>query len=98
MIFHRMTIHLLLIHSNRGQEGSMEKWWFNSMLSNEEFFHRCGLSKSMDSLGAIGNTSGSEDPVINDKDKNIHSWSDSDSSSCSNVDHRCQGHSEFHHR
>nr|YP_010758244.1 acetyl-CoA carboxylase beta subunit [Platanus orientalis]QWK41105.1 acetyl-CoA carboxylase beta subunit [Platanus x hispanica]WEW63607.1 acetyl-CoA carboxylase beta subunit [Platanus orientalis] len=65
----------------------MEKWWFNSMLSNEELEHRCGLSKSMDSLGAIGNSSGSEDPVINDTDKNIHSWSDIDSSSYSNVDH-----------
>nr|YP_008081466.1 acetyl-CoA carboxylase beta subunit [Trochodendron aralioides]ADD31612.1 acetyl-CoA carboxylase carboxyltransferase beta subunit protein [Trochodendron aralioides]AGJ72158.1 acetyl-CoA carboxylase beta subunit [Trochodendron aralioides] len=64
----------------------MEKWWFNSMLSNEELEHRCGLSKSMESLGPIGNTSGSEDPVRNDTDKNIHSWSDSDSSSCNNVD------------
>lgn len=82
-----MTIHLLYFHLNRGREGSMEKWWFNSMLSNEELEHRCGLSKSMDSLGAIGNSSGSEDPVINDTDKNIHSWSDIDSSSYSNVDH-----------
>ncbi|XP_043696850.1 acetyl-coenzyme A carboxylase carboxyl transferase subunit beta, chloroplastic [Telopea speciosissima] len=65
----------------------MEKWWFNSILSNKELEHRCGLSKSMDRLGAIGNTSGSEDPVLNDIDKNIHSWSDNDSSSCSNVDH-----------
>nr|YP_008081374.1 acetyl-CoA carboxylase beta subunit [Tetracentron sinense]AGJ72066.1 acetyl-CoA carboxylase beta subunit [Tetracentron sinense]QNQ65594.1 acetyl-CoA carboxylase beta subunit [Tetracentron sinense] len=65
----------------------MEKWWFNSMLSNEELEHRCGLSKSMESLGPIGNTSGSEDPVRNDTDKNIHSWNDSDSSSCNNVDH-----------
>nr|YP_009942853.1 acetyl-CoA carboxylase carboxyltransferase beta [Pseudowintera colorata]QOD40360.1 acetyl-CoA carboxylase carboxyltransferase beta [Pseudowintera colorata] len=65
----------------------MEKWWFNSMLSNEELEHRCGLSKSMNSLGrAIGNTSGSEDLIINDTDKNIHSWSDSGSYSCNNVD------------
>nr|QWC54336.1 acetyl-CoA carboxylase beta subunit [Euptelea pleiosperma] len=64
----------------------MEKWWFNSMLSNGELEHRCRLSKSMDSLGPIGNTSGSEDPVINDMDKNIHSWGDNDSSSCNNVD------------
>nr|YP_010143432.1 acetyl-CoA carboxylase beta subunit [Peganum harmala]QQL04639.1 acetyl-CoA carboxylase beta subunit [Peganum harmala] len=63
----------------------MEKWWFNSMLSKRELEYRCGLSKSMDSLGPIKNVS--EDPVINDKDKNIHSWSDSDSSSYSNVDH-----------
>ncbi|YP_009092312.1 acetyl-CoA carboxylase carboxyltransferase beta subunit (chloroplast) [Macadamia integrifolia] len=65
----------------------MEKWWFNSILSNKELEHRCGLSKSMDRLGAIGNTSGSEDPVLNDIDKNIPSWNDNDSSSCSNVDH-----------
>nr|QBB68373.1 acetyl co-A carboxylase [Coula edulis] len=65
----------------------MEKWWFNSMLSNEEFEHRCGLNKSMDSLGPIENTSESEDRVLNDTDKNIHSWGDSDSSSYSNLDH-----------
>nr|QXU76166.1 acetyl-CoA carboxylase carboxyltransferase beta subunit [Biebersteinia heterostemon] len=65
----------------------MEKWWFNSMLSKGELEYRCGLSKSMDSLGPIQNTSVSEDRVINDKDKTIHSWGDSDSSSYSNVDH-----------
>nr|QJX65570.1 acetyl-CoA carboxylase carboxyltransferase beta subunit [Cipadessa cinerascens] len=67
----------------------MKKWWFNSMLSKGkgELEYRCGLSKSMDSLGPIKNTSVSEDPVINDKDKNTPSWSDSDSSSSSNVDH-----------
>nr|YP_001294193.1 acetyl-CoA carboxylase beta subunit [Buxus microphylla]ABQ45258.1 acetyl-CoA carboxylase carboxyltransferase beta subunit [Buxus microphylla]WEB60501.1 acetyl-CoA carboxylase carboxyltransferase beta subunit [Buxus sinica var. parvifolia] len=80
-----MTIHLLYVHANRGQEGSMEKWWFNSMLSNEELEHACGLSKSMESLGPIGNTSGGEDHIINNMDKNIHSWGDSGSSSCSNV-------------
>nr|QQY98091.1 acetyl-CoA carboxylase beta subunit [Saururus chinensis] len=69
-------------------EGSMEKWWFNLMLSNEKLEHWRGLSKSMDSFGRpIGNTSGSEDPIRNDTDKNIHNWSDSSSSSCSNVDH-----------
>nr|YP_010031237.1 acetyl-CoA carboxylase beta subunit [Synsepalum dulcificum]QOV02369.1 acetyl-CoA carboxylase beta subunit [Synsepalum dulcificum] len=65
----------------------MEKWQFNSMLSKKELEHRCGLSKSMDSLGSIENTSESEDPNRNDMDKNIHSWSDSDSSRYSNVDH-----------
>nr|YP_009366605.1 acetyl-CoA carboxylase beta subunit [Illicium henryi]YP_010534713.1 acetyl-CoA carboxylase beta subunit [Illicium dunnianum]ARJ62454.1 acetyl-CoA carboxylase beta subunit [Illicium henryi]UYA95985.1 acetyl-CoA carboxylase beta subunit [Illicium dunnianum]UYA96459.1 acetyl-CoA carboxylase beta subunit [Illicium henryi] len=65
----------------------MEKWWFNSMLSNEELEHKCGLSKSADSLGPIGNASGSETPIINGIDKNIHSWSDNGSYSCSNVDH-----------
>lgn len=65
----------------------MEKLWFNSMLSKGEFEYRCGLSKSMDRLGPIKNTCVSEDPVINDKDKNIHRWGDSESSSYSNVDH-----------
>nr|WRH36330.1 acetyl-CoA carboxylase carboxyl transferase beta [Nitraria tangutorum] len=67
----------------------MEKWWFNSMLSKRKLEYRCGLSKSMDSLGPIKNTSVSEDSVINDNDKakNIHSWSASDSSSYSNGDH-----------
>nr|ATL22893.1 acetyl-CoA carboxylase carboxyltransferase beta subunit [Eusideroxylon zwageri] len=66
----------------------MGKWWFNSMLSNEELEHRCGLGKSMDSLGRpIGNTSGSEDPILNDTDKNIHSWGENSSYSCNNVNH-----------
>nr|YP_010389256.1 acetyl-CoA carboxylase carboxyltransferase beta subunit [Arytera litoralis]UPQ44576.1 acetyl-CoA carboxylase carboxyltransferase beta subunit [Arytera litoralis] len=62
----------------------MEKWWFNLMLSKGEFEYRCGLSKSMDSLGPIKNTCVSQGP---EKGKSIHSWSDSDSSSYSNVDH-----------
>ena len=50
----------------------MEKGWFNSMLSNEELEYWRGLSKSRGSLGRpIGNTNGSEDPIINDTDKNI---------------------------
>nr|YP_009419760.1 acetyl-CoA carboxylase carboxyl transferase beta [Pentaphylax euryoides]ASM46501.1 acetyl-CoA carboxylase carboxyl transferase beta [Pentaphylax euryoides] len=80
-----MTIHLLYFHANRGQENSMEKWRFNSMLSKKELEHRCGLSKSMDSLGPIENTSESEDSNRNNRDQNIHSWSDS--FSYSNVDH-----------
>ncbi|KAG9438754.1 hypothetical protein H6P81_021292 [Aristolochia fimbriata] len=72
----------------QGQEGYMEKWWFNSMLSNEELEHWRGLSKSRGSFGrSIGNTNGSEDPIINDTDKNIHSSSDSDILSSSHVDH-----------
>nr|ATV98176.1 acetyl-CoA carboxylase carboxyltransferase beta [Lecythis ampla] len=65
----------------------MEKWWFNSMLSlsKKELEHRCGLSKSM--YSPIENTSESEDPNRNDRDKNIHSWSNSDSFSYNNVDH-----------
>nr|YP_010897593.1 AccD [Dysphania botrys]QBO27371.1 AccD [Dysphania botrys] len=64
----------------------MKKWWFNSMLSKKELEHRCGLSKSMDSLGPIENTSTKEDPSLNNTEKNIHSWRNSDSSSYSNVD------------
>nr|YP_010591458.1 AccD [Datura metel]UKB86566.1 AccD [Datura metel] len=78
-----MTIHLLYFHANRGQENSMERWWFNSMLFKKEFERRCGLNKSMGSLGPIENTS--EDP--NRKVKNIHSWGNPDNSSCSNVDY-----------
>ncbi|KAI3946555.1 hypothetical protein MKW92_038591 [Papaver armeniacum] len=64
----------------------MEKRWFHSMLFNEELKHRSGLSKSMDSLGPFENTSGSEDPVIYDRDKNIDSGDDSDNSSANNMD------------
>jgi acetyl-CoA carboxylase carboxyl transferase subunit beta len=62
----------------------MEKWWLNSMLSNEDLGRRCGLSAS---LGPIGNTSGSEEPIANDNEKNIHSWSGRGSYSYSNVDY-----------
>nr|QWY86532.1 acetyl-CoA carboxylase beta subunit [Guibourtia tessmannii] len=66
----------------------MEKWWFNSMLFNRELEYGCGLTKSMDSFDPIENISVSEeDPIITDMDKNIHSWSDSDNSSYSNVDY-----------
>nr|YP_009442240.1 acetyl-CoA carboxylase beta subunit [Iodes cirrhosa]ATN95294.1 acetyl-CoA carboxylase beta subunit [Iodes cirrhosa] len=61
---------------NRGEENSMERWWFNSVLFKKELKHRCGPSKSMDSLGPTENTSQNEDPNINDTAKNIHSWSD----------------------
>nr|QFV18913.1 acetyl-CoA carboxylase beta subunit [Caltha palustris]QGW36255.1 AccD [Caltha palustris] len=61
----------------------MEKWWFNSMLSKEELEHRCGLSKSLEGIGPIGNTNGGEEPIINNT---IHGWVDSDSST-NNVDH-----------
>nr|YP_009759158.1 acetyl-CoA carboxylase beta subunit [Epipremnum amplissimum]QIQ48357.1 acetyl-CoA carboxylase beta subunit [Epipremnum amplissimum] len=62
----------------------MEKWRFNSNFSNEELER---LSKSMDSLGPIRYTNGNEDPVINDMDKNVSSWSDSGSCNFSNVEH-----------
>ncbi|NP_904108.1 acetyl-coA carboxylase beta subunit (chloroplast) [Amborella trichopoda] len=42
----------------------MEKCGFNSMLSNEELEHKCELSKSMDSLGLIGNTGAGGGPTL----------------------------------
>nr|YP_009557553.1 acetyl-CoA carboxylase carboxyltransferase beta subunit [Macarthuria keigheryi]QBC72357.1 acetyl-CoA carboxylase carboxyltransferase beta subunit [Macarthuria keigheryi] len=77
---------LFSCNENRGQESSMKKWWFNLMLSKTQFEHRCGLSKSMDSLGPIENTSIREDLSLNDTEKNIHSWRNSDSSRYNNVD------------
>nr|QBE88162.1 acetyl-CoA carboxylase carboxyltransferase beta subunit [Rhabdodendron amazonicum] len=62
----------------------MEKWWFNSILSKGELEYRYGLSKSINSLGLIENTSRSKDPSLKNKEKKIHSWSDS--SSYFNVD------------
>lgn len=54
----------------------MEKCWFHLMLSNKKLEHRYGLSKSKDSIDAdaIGHTSGSEEPILNDADKKIPSW------------------------
>nr|QBE87572.1 acetyl-CoA carboxylase carboxyltransferase beta subunit [Limeum aethiopicum] len=65
----------------------MKKWWFNSMLSKKELEHRCGLCKSMESLGPAENISRRENLGLNDTEKNIHSLRNSDSSSYSNVDH-----------
>lgn len=65
----------------------MEKCWFGSMLSNVGVEYRCGLSKSMDSFGPLENTSFSEDPILNDRDKNTHTWGNSESSGYSNVDY-----------
>nr|YP_010407156.1 acetyl-CoA carboxylase beta subunit [Goodyera striata]URF19959.1 acetyl-CoA carboxylase beta subunit [Goodyera striata] len=62
----------------------MKKCWFNSMLSNKKLEHRCGLSKSMDSLDALGHTGESEEPFLNDAEKKIPSW---DSSSLSNINY-----------
>nr|QYK18381.1 acetyl-CoA carboxylase beta subunit [Stelis montserratii] len=62
----------------------MEKCWFNSMLSNKKLEHRCRLSKSMDSLDALGHTGGSEETILNDADKKIPSW---DNSSFSNMNY-----------
>nr|WAJ60785.1 acetyl-CoA carboxylase subunit beta [Pterocarya fraxinifolia] len=77
----------IVFSCNYGQKGFMEKGWFNSMLAKDELEYGCRLSKSMDSLGPIENTGVSEDPILNDIDKNTLSRSDSDNSSYSNVDH-----------
>nr|AWI71706.1 acetyl-CoA carboxylase carboxyltransferase beta subunit [Strempeliopsis strempelioides] len=65
----------------------MERWWFNSMLFKKGLERRCGLNKSMGSLGPIENTSEIEDSNRKDTTKNIQSWGGHDNSSYSNVDH-----------
>nr|YP_009572534.1 acetyl-CoA carboxylase carboxyltransferase beta subunit [Acleisanthes obtusa]QBE87650.1 acetyl-CoA carboxylase carboxyltransferase beta subunit [Acleisanthes obtusa] len=65
----------------------MKKWWFNSILSKKELEHGCELSKSMESLGPIENTSRGEDPNFNDTEKNIDSCRNNESSNYSNADH-----------
>ncbi|KAF5733697.1 acetyl-CoA carboxylase carboxyltransferase beta subunit protein (chloroplast) [Tripterygium wilfordii] len=45
----------------------------------------------MDSLGPIENVSVREDPILNDRNKKMHPWSDTDSSSYSNLDHLAGG-------
>nr|YP_010419048.1 acetyl-CoA carboxylase subunit beta [Zhengyia shennongensis]USG52240.1 acetyl-CoA carboxylase subunit beta [Zhengyia shennongensis]USG52324.1 acetyl-CoA carboxylase subunit beta [Zhengyia shennongensis]USG52409.1 acetyl-CoA carboxylase subunit beta [Zhengyia shennongensis] len=64
----------------------MEKWWFNSLFFFGVLEYRCGLSKSIKSLGdPIENTSVNEEPII--MDKNTPNGSENDNSSYSNVDH-----------
>nr|AGE93465.1 acetyl-CoA carboxylase carboxyltransferase beta subunit [Xiphidium caeruleum] len=65
----------------------MEKWWFNSMLSDEKLEHRCQLSKSMDSLDGIGHTSRSEKPIRNNTKKRIPSWNHSGNYSFTDIDY-----------
>ena len=66
----------------------MNKRRFDSMLFSGVLEYRCGLSKSINSLGdPIENTSVNEDQIRNDMDKDIPSGSDSDNSNYSNVDH-----------
>nr|QVL26888.1 acetyl-CoA carboxylase subunit [Sphenodesme mollis] len=82
-----MTIHLLYFYTNRGQENSMERWWFNSMVFKKELERRYGIKKLKDNPGPIENTNESEDPTRKGRAKNIHSWDGRDNSSYSNVDH-----------
>nr|YP_010592714.1 acetyl-CoA carboxylase carboxyltransferase beta subunit [Hoya meliflua]WAB53159.1 acetyl-CoA carboxylase carboxyltransferase beta subunit [Hoya meliflua] len=57
----------------------MKNWWFNSMLFKKELERKCGLNKSMDSLGPIENTGEIEDSNIKDATKNIQSGGDDSS-------------------
>nr|YP_009688089.1 acetyl-CoA carboxylase carboxyltransferase beta subunit [Platanthera chlorantha]QEE59377.1 acetyl-CoA carboxylase carboxyltransferase beta subunit [Platanthera chlorantha] len=54
----------------------MEKCWLHFLLSNKKLEHRYVLSKSKDSIDAdaLGHTSGSEEPILNDAEKKIPSW------------------------
>nr|YP_010599296.1 acetyl-CoA carboxylase beta subunit [Primulina polycephala]WAL03673.1 acetyl-CoA carboxylase beta subunit [Primulina polycephala] len=74
------------MQTNRGQENSMERWWFNSMVFKKELERRYGIKNSMDNLGPVENTSESEDPNRKGRAKNIHSCRGRDNSSYTNVD------------
>nr|UHB41264.1 acetyl-CoA carboxylase carboxyltransferase beta subunit [Rubus rosifolius] len=63
----------------------MEKRWFGSLLFSGELDYRCRLSKSMAGFGPFENTSVSEDPIIDDMDKDMSNCSDK--SNYNNVDH-----------
>lgn len=74
------------MQTNKGQENSMGRWWFNSMLYKKELGRRCGLNKSMNNLGPSENIGESEDLHRKDTPKNIQSWESRDDSRYSNVD------------
>nr|YP_010421040.1 acetyl-CoA carboxylase carboxyltransferase beta subunit [Urtica ardens]YP_010421701.1 acetyl-CoA carboxylase carboxyltransferase beta subunit [Urtica mairei]USG54759.1 acetyl-CoA carboxylase carboxyltransferase beta subunit [Urtica ardens]USG54841.1 acetyl-CoA carboxylase carboxyltransferase beta subunit [Urtica ardens]USG55752.1 acetyl-CoA carboxylase carboxyltransferase beta subunit [Urtica mairei] len=64
----------------------MEKWWFKSLFFFGVLEYRCGLSKSIKSLGDhIENTSINEELII--MEKNTPNGSEGDNSTYSNVDH-----------
>nr|QXO88355.1 acetyl-CoA carboxylase carboxyltransferase beta subunit [Hoya coronaria] len=63
----------------------MKYWWFNSMLFKKELERKCGLNKSMDSLGPIENTGEIEDSNRKDATKNIQSGGSLDDSSYRNL-------------
>nr|YP_010874887.1 acetyl-CoA carboxylase carboxyltransferase beta subunit [Bonnaya ciliata]WGV43008.1 acetyl-CoA carboxylase carboxyltransferase beta subunit [Bonnaya ciliata] len=82
-----MTIHLLYFYANRGQENSMERCWFNSMVFKKEVERRYGIRKSTENLGPIQNTSQNEHLKRKDRAQNIPSWRDYNKSRYKNVDH-----------
>nr|AWI72564.1 acetyl-CoA carboxylase carboxyltransferase beta subunit [Dischidia albida] len=59
----------------------MKNWWFNSMLFKKELERKCGLNKSMDSLGPIENTGEIEYSNRIDRIARIRSGRDLDDSS-----------------
>nr|ARD00839.1 acetyl-CoA carboxylase carboxyltransferase beta subunit [Cliffortia repens] len=63
----------------------MEKWWFGSVLFSGGLEYRCRLSKLMAGFGPFENTSVSEDPIIDDMDKDVSNCSDK--SNYINIDH-----------
>nr|UDY70325.1 acetyl-CoA carboxylase carboxyltransferase beta subunit [Trema cannabina]WIL98383.1 acetyl-CoA carboxylase carboxyltransferase beta subunit [Trema cannabina var. dielsianum] len=66
----------------------MDKRRFDLILCSGVLEYRCGLSKSINSLGdPIKNPSVNENQILNDMDKDIPSGSESDNSNYSNVDH-----------
>ena len=70
----------------------MEKQWFGSLLFSGELEYGRRLSKSMAGFGPfenIENTGISEDPIIDDMDKDVSNCSDKSNSS--NVDHLVGG-------
>nr|YP_009938105.1 acetyl-CoA carboxylase beta subunit [Salvia yangii]QNT28337.1 acetyl-CoA carboxylase beta subunit [Salvia yangii]WNR56716.1 acetyl-CoA carboxylase carboxyltransferase beta subunit [Salvia yangii] len=80
-----MTIHLLYFYTNRGQENSMERWWFNSTVFKKELERGYGIKKLMDNLSPFENTSESEDLNPKGRAKNTHSWRGRGNSSYSDV-------------
>nr|AIN81015.1 acetyl-CoA carboxylase beta subunit [Zingiber officinale] len=65
----------------------MFKWRCNFLFSNEKVEHRCGPSKSIDSVDSIGHTDRSEQPILNDMEKKVPSWNRISNYSFNNVDY-----------
>nr|YP_010343303.1 acetyl-CoA carboxylase beta subunit [Alpinia nigra]UNZ10776.1 acetyl-CoA carboxylase beta subunit [Alpinia nigra] len=65
----------------------MFKWRCHFLFSNEKVEHRCGPSKSMDSVDSIGHTDRSEQPILNDMEKKVPSWNHIGNYSFNNVDY-----------
>nr|YP_010716498.1 acetyl-CoA carboxylase beta subunit [Zingiber densissimum]YP_010717454.1 acetyl-CoA carboxylase beta subunit [Zingiber flavomaculosum]WDQ40394.1 acetyl-CoA carboxylase beta subunit [Zingiber densissimum]WDQ41435.1 acetyl-CoA carboxylase beta subunit [Zingiber flavomaculosum] len=65
----------------------MFKWRCNFVFSNEKVEHRCGPSKSIDSVDSIGHTDRSEQPILNDMEKKVPSWNRISNYSFNNVDY-----------